>query len=62
MLRSKKFEIRNKCGNCERANKKTECHETEPNLSKDLAMHEGDNVVQHTFERTAISKEMLNHV
>jgi hypothetical protein len=33
-----------KCENIERANKnQIESHEIEPNLSKDSAMHEGDN-------------------
>jgi hypothetical protein len=45
MLRPKMLEIREKkCENCERADEnQNESHETEPNLSKDRAMHEGDN-------------------
>jgi hypothetical protein len=46
VLRPKKLEIRKKSENCKRAGKKTNqilCHETEPNPSKDIAMHEGDN-------------------
>jgi hypothetical protein len=42
MLRPKRFEIRKKWENCERA-EKTKCHEIEPNPSKDRAMHEADN-------------------
>jgi hypothetical protein len=44
MLRSKKLKIRGKNENYERADEnQTEFHEIEPNLSKDRAMHEGDN-------------------
>jgi hypothetical protein len=43
MLRMKMLEIKKKL-KCERADKiQTECHEIEPNLLKDKAMHEGDN-------------------
>jgi hypothetical protein len=45
MLRPKKLEIGN-IGHTVKEPKiqsKTECHEIEPNLSKDRAMHEGNN-------------------
>jgi hypothetical protein len=46
MLRSKELEIEKKCENCERADKnQTECHEIDPNPSKDKAMHGGDNLL-----------------
>jgi hypothetical protein len=43
-LKPKKLEIRIHCENCKRAwgkNKTTECHEIEPNPSKNRAMHLG---------------------
>jgi hypothetical protein len=41
MLTSKSWKSEKEC---ERADKtQLECHEIEPNLSKDRAMHEGDN-------------------
>jgi hypothetical protein len=45
MLMPKKLKIREKkCENCERADKnQSEIHKSEPNPSKDRAMHEGDN-------------------
>ena len=45
MLRSKKLEIRKKGKNLmsRRMKTKTECHEIEPNLSKDRDVSEGDN-------------------
>jgi hypothetical protein len=43
MLRSKKLEIRKKNVKTERAENQTECHEIEPNPTKDSAMPEGDN-------------------
>jgi hypothetical protein len=46
VFRPKKLEIWKFCYNCNRAGEKkpkTECHETEPNSSKDRAMYEGDN-------------------
>jgi hypothetical protein len=45
MLRSKKLEIRKKIENWKSClmKTKTECHETEPNPSKDRAIPEGDN-------------------
>jgi hypothetical protein len=43
MLRSKKLEI-HKNEKCERIDKiETECHEIEPNPSKDSALHDGYN-------------------
>jgi hypothetical protein len=46
MLRPKKLEIRKK-KNCENSKElgktQAKCSEIEPNLSKDRAMHEGDN-------------------
>jgi hypothetical protein len=42
MLRSKKLEIRKNVKEQPDENQ-TECHEIEPNPSKDRAMHEGDN-------------------
>jgi hypothetical protein len=46
MLRSKKLEIQKQNPeNCEKADKNLpERHEIEPNLSKESAMHEGDNL------------------
>jgi hypothetical protein len=44
MFRPEKLKIRKKSVNCERVDKnQTECHEIEPNPSKDRVMHEGDN-------------------
>jgi hypothetical protein len=45
MPRSKKLEIRKKCETVKEPSDETqrECHEIEPNPSKDRAMHEGDN-------------------
>jgi hypothetical protein len=44
MLRSKKVGNKKKSENCERFHKtQKDCHEIEPNPSKDRAMHEGDN-------------------
>jgi hypothetical protein len=45
MLRSKKLEIREKMGKLKEPSdeNQTECHEIEPNPSKDRAMPEGDN-------------------
>jgi hypothetical protein len=40
----KKLEIQKKCENCETADKnQIGSHETEPNPSKDRAMHKGNN-------------------
>jgi hypothetical protein len=46
MLRSESWEAGKKCGYCKSRRMKTkqECHEIEPNLSKDRAMPEGDNL------------------
>jgi hypothetical protein len=43
MLRSKKLEIRRKKMKEPSDENQTECHEIEPNPSKDRAMLEGDN-------------------
>jgi hypothetical protein len=44
MLGPKKLEVRiRKLENYKRANKTKQCHEIEPDPSKDRTMHEGDN-------------------
>jgi hypothetical protein len=43
MLRQKNLEIQNIVKAVKSRGKKTECHEIEPNPSKDGTMHEGDD-------------------
>jgi hypothetical protein len=43
MLRPKNLEIQNDLTVKTRKKPQTECHEIDPKMSKDRAMHEGDN-------------------